>query len=68
MWLLFDRDLKPTNVLLDEDDRPVLMDLGSMNRARIEVNAQGLLRISEILPITLNTLMLFIKHQSLQSV
>ncbi|NXD63690.1 STK16 kinase, partial [Eolophus roseicapillus] len=32
------RDLKPTNVLLDEDDRPVLMDLGSMNRARIEVN------------------------------
>lgn len=33
----FDRDLKPTNVLLDEDDRPVLMDLGSMNRARIEV-------------------------------
>lgn len=35
----FDRDLKPTNVLLDEDDRPVLMDLGSMNRARIEVRA-----------------------------
>ena len=32
------RDLKPTNVLLDEDDRPVLMDLGSMNRARIEVS------------------------------
>ncbi|KAG5262159.1 hypothetical protein AALO_G00292880 [Alosa alosa] len=31
------RDLKPTNVLLDENDRPVLMDLGSMNRARIEV-------------------------------
>lgn len=40
MFLLhFDRDLKPTNVLLDEDDRPVLMDLGSMNRARIEVRA-----------------------------
>ncbi|NWH20759.1 STK16 kinase, partial [Grus americana] len=33
------RDLKPTNVLLDEDDQPVLMDLGSMNRARIEVNS-----------------------------
>uniref|UniRef100_A0A8B9IV90 Ankyrin repeat and zinc finger peptidyl tRNA hydrolase 1 n=1 Tax=Amazona collaria TaxID=241587 RepID=A0A8B9IV90_9PSIT len=32
------RDLKPTNVLLDEDDRPVLMDLGSMNQARIEVS------------------------------
>ncbi|KAG2459204.1 DESM protein, partial [Polypterus senegalus] len=31
------RDLKPTNVLLDEDDKPVLMDLGSMNPARIEV-------------------------------
>uniref|UniRef100_W5MYF3 non-specific serine/threonine protein kinase n=1 Tax=Lepisosteus oculatus TaxID=7918 RepID=W5MYF3_LEPOC len=31
------RDLKPTNVLLEDDDRPVLMDLGSMNRARIEV-------------------------------
>lgn len=31
------RDMKPTNVLLDEDDRPFLMDLGSMNRARIEV-------------------------------
>lgn len=35
--LSFHRDLKPTNVLLDEDDRPVLMDLGSMNRARVEV-------------------------------
>uniref|UniRef100_A0A8C8AAM1 non-specific serine/threonine protein kinase n=1 Tax=Otus sunia TaxID=257818 RepID=A0A8C8AAM1_9STRI len=33
------RDLKPTNVLLDEDDRPVLMDLGSMNQARIEVSS-----------------------------
>lgn len=33
------RDLKPTNVLLDEDDRPVLMDLGSMNQAHIEVNS-----------------------------
>uniref|UniRef100_A0A8C6Z8B1 non-specific serine/threonine protein kinase n=1 Tax=Nothoprocta perdicaria TaxID=30464 RepID=A0A8C6Z8B1_NOTPE len=32
-------DLKPTNVLLDEDDRAVLMDLGSMNQARIEVNS-----------------------------
>lgn len=31
------RDIKPTNVLLDENDKPVLMDLGSMNRARIEV-------------------------------
>ncbi|KAJ8383587.1 hypothetical protein AAFF_G00216600 [Aldrovandia affinis] len=31
------RDLKPTNVLLEEDDRAVLMDLGSMNRSRIEV-------------------------------
>ncbi|XP_072325382.1 serine/threonine-protein kinase 16 isoform X2 [Scyliorhinus torazame] len=31
------RDLKPTNVLLDDNDQPVLMDLGSMNKARIEV-------------------------------
>ncbi|XP_057186745.1 serine/threonine-protein kinase 16 isoform X1 [Triplophysa rosa] len=31
------RDLKPTNVLLDESDRPYLMDLGSMNKARMEV-------------------------------
>lgn len=31
------RDLKPTNVLLDDQDRPLLMDLGSMNQARIEV-------------------------------
>ncbi|NP_001087851.1 serine/threonine kinase 16 L homeolog isoform X1 [Xenopus laevis] len=31
------RDLKPTNVLLEDDDRPLLMDLGSMNQARIEV-------------------------------
>ncbi|XP_065606529.1 serine/threonine-protein kinase 16 isoform X2 [Cyrtonyx montezumae] len=33
------RDLKPTNVLLDDDDRPILMDLGSMNRARMEVTS-----------------------------
>ncbi|XP_021253146.1 serine/threonine-protein kinase 16 isoform X2 [Numida meleagris] len=33
------RDLKPTNVLLDEDDRPILMDLGSMNRGRMEVTS-----------------------------
>ncbi|XP_078083949.1 serine/threonine-protein kinase 16 isoform X2 [Mustelus asterias] len=31
------RDLKPTNVLLDDNEQPVLMDLGSMNKARIEV-------------------------------
>uniref|UniRef100_V9KN19 non-specific serine/threonine protein kinase n=1 Tax=Callorhinchus milii TaxID=7868 RepID=V9KN19_CALMI len=31
------RDVKPTNVLLDEDEQPLLMDLGSMNKARIEV-------------------------------
>ncbi|XP_065269521.1 serine/threonine-protein kinase 16 isoform X3 [Emys orbicularis] len=32
-------DLKPTNVLLDDEEQPVLMDLGSMNRARIEVKS-----------------------------
>uniref|UniRef100_A0A8C0H666 non-specific serine/threonine protein kinase n=1 Tax=Chelonoidis abingdonii TaxID=106734 RepID=A0A8C0H666_CHEAB len=31
------RDLKPTNVLLDDEEQPVLMDLGSMNQAHIEV-------------------------------
>lgn len=33
------RDLKPTNVLLDDEEQPVLMDLGSMNQARIEVKS-----------------------------
>ncbi|CAI5762811.1 serine/threonine-protein kinase 16 [Podarcis lilfordi] len=33
------RDLKPTNVLLDDEDQPLLMDLGSMNQARIEVQS-----------------------------
>ena len=33
------RDLKPTNVLLDDDDQPLLMDLGSMNQARIVVQS-----------------------------
>ncbi|XP_038602764.1 serine/threonine-protein kinase 16 isoform X3 [Tachyglossus aculeatus] len=32
------RDLKPTNILLGETGQPVLMDLGSMNRARIQVD------------------------------
>ncbi|XP_030064614.1 serine/threonine-protein kinase 16 [Microcaecilia unicolor] len=31
------RDLKPTNVLLTDDDCPLLMDLGSMNQAQIEI-------------------------------
>uniref|UniRef100_A0A4X2JLT3 non-specific serine/threonine protein kinase n=1 Tax=Vombatus ursinus TaxID=29139 RepID=A0A4X2JLT3_VOMUR len=30
-------DLKPTNILLGDDGQPVLMDLGSMNQARIQV-------------------------------
>lgn len=37
--LPFSRDLKPTNVLLDNEDQPLLMDLGSMNQARIEVRS-----------------------------
>ncbi|KFQ70772.1 Serine/threonine-protein kinase 16, partial [Phaethon lepturus] len=44
------RDLKPTNVLLDEDDRPVLMDLGSMNRARIEVNSSREAMAVQVVP------------------
>lgn len=31
------RDLKPTNILLGDEGQPVLMDLGSMNQARIYV-------------------------------
>lgn len=31
------RDLKPTNILLGDEGQPVLMDLGSMNQARIHV-------------------------------
>ncbi|XP_054441607.1 serine/threonine-protein kinase 16 isoform X2 [Pteronotus mesoamericanus] len=30
-------DLKPTNILLGDEGQPVLMDLGSMNQARIHV-------------------------------
>lgn len=60
--LSFHRDLKPTNVLLDEDDRPVLMDLGSMNRARIEVRLQRQLGFFKILLITLQALILFVKR------
>ncbi|XP_024419964.2 serine/threonine-protein kinase 16 isoform X3 [Desmodus rotundus] len=33
------RDLKPTNVLLGDEGQPVLMDLGSMNQARIHVES-----------------------------
>ncbi|NWH59715.1 STK16 kinase, partial [Geococcyx californianus] len=58
------RDLKPTNVLLDEDDRPVLMDLGSMNQAHIEVNSSreamavqvGALRHHPTIPFLLQAL------------
>lgn len=31
------RDLKPTNILLGDEGQPVLMDLGSMNQACIQV-------------------------------
>lgn len=31
------RDLKPTNILLGDEGQPVLMDLGSMKQARIQV-------------------------------
>ncbi|KAH0621220.1 hypothetical protein JD844_022298 [Phrynosoma platyrhinos] len=37
--LIILHDLKPTNVLLDDDDQPLLMDLGSMNQAHIEVRS-----------------------------
>ncbi|XP_075385911.1 serine/threonine-protein kinase 16 isoform X1 [Tenrec ecaudatus] len=31
------RDLKPTNILLGDEGQPILMDLGSMNQASIQV-------------------------------
>lgn len=31
------RDLKPANVLLNDDDVPVWMDFGSMGRARLDI-------------------------------
>lgn len=34
------RDLKPANVMLDESNRPVLMDLGSTTRARVNVSTR----------------------------
>lgn len=34
---LSSRDLKPTNILLGDEGQPVLMDLGSMNQACIQV-------------------------------
>lgn len=36
-FLLANRDLKPTNILLGDEGQPVLMDLGSMNQACIHV-------------------------------
>jgi len=29
--------MKPANVLLEEDDTPILMDFGSMGQAKIEI-------------------------------
>eukprot|EP00057_Strongylocentrotus_purpuratus_P034663 XP_796127.3 PREDICTED: serine/threonine-protein kinase 16 isoform X1 [Strongylocentrotus purpuratus] len=35
------RDMKPGNVMLAEDDTPVIMDFGSMGEARIEVKGRS---------------------------
>ena len=33
--------MKPHNVLMGEDDTPVLMDFGSMGPARVEIRGQS---------------------------
>ena len=45
--------MKPHNVLLDEDDTPVLMDFGSMGEAKIEVNGTSEARALQVRNITL---------------
>ncbi len=42
------RDLKPHNVLLEEDDTPVLMDFGSMGEAKIEINGAAQARALQV--------------------
>ena len=39
--VLIHRDMKPGNVMLAEDDTPVIMDFGSMGEARIEVKGRS---------------------------
>ena len=35
------RDIKPGNVMMNDDGTPVLMDLGSANKARVEIKSRS---------------------------
>lgn len=41
LFHFFNRDIKPGNVMIDDNGIPVLMDLGSANKARVEIKTRS---------------------------
>lgn len=39
VYVCVSRDLKPGNVMISEDGTPVVMDLGSATKARVEIKS-----------------------------